>query len=60
MAMWEISGKVAKLIRILSKEYENNNKLKAIIFVKDRSVATYLKKILDFVFFQMDNKVDTN
>jgi hypothetical protein len=34
----------------METEYEKNPKLKAIVFVKDRSVATYLKKILDFMF----------
>jgi len=34
----------------MEAEYEKNPKLKAIVFVKDRSVATYLKKILDFMF----------
>lgn len=46
----EVSGKVLQLVNILETEYENNSKLKAIIFVKDRSVATYLKKILDMMF----------
>lgn len=45
-----VSGKVDKLVDLLYAEYENNKKLKAIIFVKDRSVATYLKKILDDQF----------
>ena len=34
----------------MEQEYAKNPKLKAIVFVKDRSVATYLKKILDFMF----------
>lgn len=46
--MKEVSGKVSQLISILSSEYDLNPRLKAIIFVKDRSVATYLKKILDY------------
>ena len=46
----EVSGKVAELVRIMEQEYSTNPKLKAIVFVKDRSVATYLKKILDFMF----------
>jgi hypothetical protein len=46
----EVSGKVSQLVRILENEQANNPKLKAIVFVKDRSVATYLKKILDFMF----------
>lgn len=46
----EVSGKVSELVRIMENEYEGNPKLKAIVFVKDRSVATYLKKILDFMF----------
>jgi hypothetical protein len=46
----EVSGKVTELVNILEREYQANNKLKAIVFVKDRSVATYLKKILDFMF----------
>jgi hypothetical protein len=46
--MKEVSGKVSQLISILSSEYDVNPRLKAIIFVKDRSVATYLKKILDY------------
>ncbi len=46
----EVSGKVSELVRIMETEYERNPKLKAIVFVKDRSVATYLKKILDFMF----------
>ena len=43
-----------RLIGILKEEYkvkkdasDDSNQLKAIVFVKDRSVATYLKKILD-------------
>ena len=46
----EVSGKVSQLVRILESEQAKNPKLKAIVFVKDRSVATYLKKILDFMF----------
>jgi len=48
----EVSGKVSELVRILESEEEGNPKLKAIVFVKDRSVATYLKKILDFMFLR--------
>jgi hypothetical protein len=43
---------VSELVRILESEEEGNPKLKAIVFVKDRSVATYLKKILDFMFLR--------
>ena len=50
IASSEISGKVSQLINILVAEYAANSKLKAIVFVKDRSVATYLKKILDYMF----------
>ena len=50
----EVSGKVSQLVRILESEQANNPKLKAIVFVKDRSVATYLKKILDFMFARAD------
>ena len=34
------------LIRMLENSYEENNDVKTIIFVKDRSVAVYLKKLL--------------
>jgi hypothetical protein len=50
----EVSGKVSQLVRILESEQAKNPKLKAIVFVKDRSVATYLKKILDFMFARSD------
>jgi hypothetical protein len=42
----DISDKVRVLIKILNESYEKNDKTKTIIFVKDRSVAFYLKKIL--------------
>lgn len=48
----EISGKVRQLVKILEREQVSNPKLKAIVFVKDRSVATYLKKILDIMFLK--------
>lgn len=47
-----LSDKVQKLITILHDSYDRlegtngTNNLKTIIFVKDRSVAVYLKKIL--------------
>ena len=45
-----ISNKVGKLVEILVTSYEKSlsdrSFLKTIIFVKDRSVAVYLKKIL--------------
>ena len=31
---------------MLNTSYEENNNIKTIIFVKDRSVAVYLKKLL--------------
>lgn len=51
----EVSGKVTELVNIIETEYSKNEKLKAIVFVKDRSVATYLKKILDFMFIKRMN-----
>ncbi len=51
----EVSGKVTELVNILETEQAQNSKLKAIVFVKDRSVATYLKKILDFMFAKKMN-----
>ena len=47
-----ISNKVAKLVEILQEAYEANPNLKSIIFVKDRSVAVYLKKVLSGSFSQ--------
>jgi hypothetical protein len=44
----------------LESEYAMNPKLKAIVFVKDRSVATYLKKILDFMFARLDKQRENN
>ena len=41
-----ISNKVNALVEILNKSLQDDPKLKTIIFVKDRSVAVYLKKIL--------------
>jgi sensor histidine kinase regulating citrate/malate metabolism len=41
-----ISKKLQKLVQILNESYEKDPKLKTIIFVKDRSVAVYLKKLL--------------
>ena len=43
-----MSGKVKELFKILEQEEKEKRNLKAIIFVKDRSVATYLKKIMDY------------
>lgn len=54
MADCKVSGKVYELVNILERQYEMNPNIKAIIFVKDRSVATYLKKILDYVFNKKD------
>ena len=53
LAFSDTSGKIYKLMKILEAEERRNPRLKAIIFVKDRSVATYLKKILDFMFPRM-------
>ncbi|CDW74385.1 cre-dcr-1 protein [Stylonychia lemnae] len=59
-----LSGKVNELIRILEKEYESrkqqeqNQNLKAIIFVKDRIVAEYLKRILESRYNQQNNQSD--
>jgi len=53
----EVSGKVTQLVRLLEQEQARNPKLKAIVFVKDRSVATYLKKILDFMFARSDQRL---
>jgi hypothetical protein len=48
---FSISSKVEKLISILNHEHvrceQDSNRLRAIIFVKDRSVAVYLKKVLE-------------
>jgi len=41
-----ISNKIRKLTEILKDSYRDNCNLKTIIFVKDRSVAVYLQKIL--------------
>jgi hypothetical protein len=43
----------------MEQEYAKNPKLKAIVFVKDRSVATYLKKILDFMFSNNSRRLRT-
>lgn len=56
LATSDVSDKVYELVNILEIEYQKNTKLKAIIFVKDRSVATYLKKILDMMFKNMARK----
>jgi len=42
----DVSDKVRILIQILNESIEKNPNAKTIIFVKDRSVACYLKKIL--------------
>jgi hypothetical protein len=42
----DISDKVRILIQILNDSIDKNPRAKTIIFVKDRSVACYLKKIL--------------
>ena len=42
----DVSDKVQILIQILNESYDKNPKIKTIIFVKDRSVAYYLSKIL--------------
>jgi ERCC4-related helicase len=42
----QISQKIQKLVSILKESYLKDPKLKSIIFVKDRSVAVYLKKLL--------------
>jgi ERCC4-related helicase len=42
----QLSNKLKKLVDILNDNYEKNPHLKTIIFVKDRSVAVYLKKML--------------
>ena len=34
------------MIKMLNDSYHQNNNVKTIIFVKDRSVAVYLKKLL--------------
>ena len=54
----EVSGKVSQLVRIVESEQAKNPKLKAIVFVKDRSVATYLKQILDFMFVRSSKKLN--
>ena len=41
-----ISNKIRKLSEILRDSYKKDKNLKTIIFVKDRSVAVYLQKIL--------------
>ena len=41
-----ISNKVNALVEILNKSFAEDPHVKTIIFVKDRSVAVYLKKIL--------------
>jgi hypothetical protein len=41
-----VSNKIIKLIDILRDSYEKDPNVKTIIFVKDRSVAVYLKKLL--------------
>lgn len=41
-----ISDKVKVLIDMLEKSHAARNDVKTIIFVKDRSVAVYLKKLL--------------
>lgn len=47
----KVSGKVTKLIEILEDQYhKRGGAMKAIIFVKDRSVAEYLRRILDFYY----------
>jgi hypothetical protein len=57
-----LSDKVQKLINILHDSYEQRegvngtNNLKTIIFVKDRSVAVYLKKILSGEIRDIDPK----
>ena len=43
---FKVSDKITKLIDILNKSYAKDNKIKTIIFVKDRSVAVYLQKLL--------------
>ncbi len=42
----DVSDKVRILLKILNDSLKANPKAKTIIFVKDRSVACYLKKIL--------------
>jgi len=41
-----VSNKLQKLVSILKESYDKDKKLKTIIFVKDRSVAVYLRKLL--------------
>lgn len=41
-----VSKKLQKLVSILNESYKKDPKLKTIIFVKDRSVAVYLRKLL--------------
>lgn len=41
-----LSDKVKVLVKMLEKSHTDNNDVKTIIFVKDRSVAVYLKKLL--------------
>jgi len=43
---YEHSDKVSVLIRMLNAAIETDPSVKTIIFVKDRSVAVYLKKLL--------------
>ena len=43
---FQVSDKIRELIKILNNSWEKNNNIKTIIFVKDRSVAVYLKKLL--------------
>ena len=41
-----MSDKIKTLIKMLDDSYRENPHVKTIIFVKDRSVAVYLKKLL--------------
>ena len=43
---FQVSDKIRTLIKMLNKSYDENPNVKTIIFVKDRSVAVYLKKLL--------------
>lgn len=43
---FQVSDKIRTLIKMLNKSYAENPNVKTIIFVKDRSVAVYLKKLL--------------
>lgn len=57
-----LSDKIEKLIEILKSSYDEfeqqngQNFMKTIIFVKDRSVAVYLKKILSGEYRESDRK----